>query len=126
MLKVGGRIVYSTCSFNPGTSSIISQSLLVENEAVVAEALKVCGGAIRLVDCSDRLQGLIRRPGITHWTVGSKQGEIFTEYSQVPPEKRGSIVESCFPPSNASELGLEKCMRIRPEDNNTGMALLIC
>ena len=33
LLKVGGRVVYSTCSMNP-----------VENEAVVAAAIDRCGG----------------------------------------------------------------------------------
>ena len=36
LLKVGGLMVYSTCSFNP-----------VENEAVV-EILLRCGGAVEL------------------------------------------------------------------------------
>lgn len=38
MLAIGGRVVYSTCSFNP-----------IENEAVVARLLKEADGALQLV-----------------------------------------------------------------------------
>lgn len=41
MLKVGGKITYSTCSLNP-----------IENEAVVAAALRDFKGQIRLVETS--------------------------------------------------------------------------
>jgi multisite-specific tRNA:(cytosine-C5)-methyltransferase/tRNA (cytosine34-C5)-methyltransferase len=58
LLRVGGRLVYSTCSFNP-----------VENEAVVANILNFCGGAVELVDVSGDLQGLKRRPGVISWKV---------------------------------------------------------
>ena len=40
LLKVGGKMSYSTCSLNP-----------IENEAVVAWALKNYGDKIRILDC---------------------------------------------------------------------------
>ena len=39
MLKVGGKMVYSTCSMSP-----------VEDEAVVTALLKKCKGSVRLVN----------------------------------------------------------------------------
>eukprot|EP00955_Chlamydomonas_euryale_P068450 360121-Chlamydomonas_euryale.AAC.28 len=56
--QVGGRMVYSTCTFNP-----------IEDEAVVAELLELCGGAMELVDVSDTLPALRRLPGKTSWKV---------------------------------------------------------
>jgi multisite-specific tRNA:(cytosine-C5)-methyltransferase len=55
MLKVGGRVVYSTCSMNP-----------VENEAAVASAIERCGGGanVKIIDCSQELPGLKRTSGL--------------------------------------------------------------
>jgi 16S rRNA C967 or C1407 C5-methylase (RsmB/RsmF family) len=58
ILQVGGRLVYSTCSFNP-----------VENEAVVAAVLLATKGAMRLVDVSDELPALKRMLGLNSWKV---------------------------------------------------------
>lgn len=63
VLKTGGTMVYSTCTMNP-----------IENEAVVAELLRLLPGAIELVDCSDKLHGLLRRPGLSKWVVFDKDG----------------------------------------------------
>lgn len=58
LLRVGGVMAYSTCTFNP-----------VEDEAVVAALLRRSRGAIELVDASSLLGDLERRPGLNTWKV---------------------------------------------------------
>lgn len=150
LLKVGGRMVYSTCSMNP-----------VENEAVVAEILRRCGDSVDLVDVSGELPQLVRRPGLKKWKVRDK-GLWLSSYKDVPERRRPGLLSSMFPsgkniddsfenggevhdnggnrdpecepepftndavsPSEASDDGLsnlplERCMRILPHDQNSG------
>ncbi|KAI8811301.1 S-adenosyl-L-methionine-dependent methyltransferase [Cladochytrium replicatum] len=58
LAKVGARIVYSTCTFNP-----------IEDEAVVAAALNLSEGALRILDVSDKLPALRRKSGLSNWKV---------------------------------------------------------
>ena len=64
---IGGRLCYSTCSMNP-----------IENEAVVAELLRLSEGSLRLLDYRDPTHatsyshGLLSRPGFTTWKVLSE------------------------------------------------------
>lgn len=104
LLKPGGRLVYSTCSLNP-----------IENEAVVAAALKLWNGKVKLVDSSDRLPGLIRHNGVSNWKVFGKDGE-----EKQPGDEK--LLASVFPPTEqeAKSLHLEHCMRVYPQDQNTG------
>ncbi|XP_055829080.1 uncharacterized protein LOC129898434 [Solanum dulcamara] len=85
LLKVGGRMVYSTCSMNP-----------IENEAVVAEVLRRCGESVELVDVSSELPQLVRRPGLKKWKVRDK-GAWWTSYKDVPECRRNAIVPGMFP-----------------------------
>ncbi|KAF2316057.1 hypothetical protein GH714_040852 [Hevea brasiliensis] len=94
LLKVGGRMVYSTCSMNP-----------VENEAVVAEILRRCGGSVELVDVSKELPQLVRRPGLRKWKVRDKGIWLFSHKDvskfrrfgilpviQEKPSRRGNLL----------------------------------
>ncbi|KAM7529315.1 hypothetical protein LguiB_032725 [Lonicera macranthoides] len=97
LLKVGGRMVYSTCSMNP-----------VENEAVVAEILRRCEGSIELLDVSTELPQLVRRPGLKKWKVRDK-GMWLASYKDVPQYRRSGILRSMFPCGKSS---------VGPSDND--------
>ncbi|KAI9728898.1 MAG: hypothetical protein M1834_007156 [Cirrosporium novae-zelandiae] len=123
MLKVGGRVVYSTCSMNP-----------IENEAVVASAIYRCGGLdnVSVIDCSEALPGLKRRPGLTSWKVMDKQGRIWDSWKDVEEHKEkegidglGRLAEGMFPPGDAETIHLERAMRVYPHLQDTG-GFFIC
>lgn len=86
LLKVGGRLVYSTCSMN-----------FVENEAVVAFIVDKYRHALELVDVSQELPELVRRPGRATWKVITRDGQEFSDPDQVPPPTAASL-----PPLNLS------------------------
>ncbi|CAL5081888.1 unnamed protein product [Urochloa decumbens] len=91
LLKVGGRMVYSTCSMNP-----------VENEAVVAEILRRCGDSVELLDVSNELPELARRPGLNTWKVRDR-GSWFGVHEDVPRYRKSVISPSMFPSGKGSK-----------------------
>lgn len=104
LLKPGGRLVYSTCSMSP-----------IENEAVVAEALRKWGSSVSLKDCSDELPGLKRRTGVSNW-------EVFGKDMNVRERGDESVPATAFPPSEeeAKLFNLDRCIRVYPHLQNTG------
>ena len=123
MLKSGGRVVYSTCSLNP-----------IEDEAVVAAAISLCGGPskVRVLDCSGQLSALKRARGLTSWRVMDKQDRWWNTWTEVESKLNDQDVDqdgltrlraTMFPPIEASEDGriaLENCIRVYPHLQDTG------
>lgn len=119
MLKVGGRVVYSTCSMNP-----------IENEAVIASAIERCGGGanVKIIDCSQELTGLKRKAGLRSWKVMDREGRIWNSWPDIVAhkEKEGNdglsrLSEGMFPPTGeTADLPLENCMRVYPHLQDTG------
>ena len=121
MLKVGGRVVYSTCSMNP-----------VEDEAVVAAAIERCGGSdlVGIMETKDYLPGLKRYPGLKQWKVMDKTGRTWDNYESVVQHKDetgeqgfGRLNEGMFAPK--SDVPLERAVRVYPHLQDTG-AFFIC
>ncbi|GAB0089752.1 tRNA (cytosine(34)-C(5))-methyltransferase [Sergentomyia squamirostris] len=109
LLAVGGRLVYSTCSFNP-----------VENEAVIVRLLKESEGALELIDASDLVPGLKFSPGLKKWQLSSKDMNFYGEFSEVPEKYHTVLRPQMFPPEDVDKYNLERCMRILPHHQDTG------
>ena len=136
LAKVGGIICYSTCSLNP-----------VENEAVVAAALHQRAGgeqqqpAFELLEVPTLMKGFHLRPGLSTWRVAEYCNDD-SEYSTSKGDDEdddetpqltwydafedahkvmSNPVRSMWPPAkNVSLLHLERCLRLWPQDNDSG------
>ena len=125
-LKVGGVMTYSTCSMNP-----------LENEAVVAAALlqrKDKKGGQRTFELVQwpAIQGFTGRPGVSSWKVADYVGDTdqedeenvhlrwHTSYEDAVAANMEKACSSMWPPVSTDELHLERCVRLWPQDHDSG------
>lgn len=118
LLKPGGTMVYSTCTFNP-----------IEDEAVVQTLLNDDELALELETLDLPIRG---RPGLRAWKVGEhsdasdEDGDVtlkwFDSLNDAASRARETYVPSMWPleSSRLAELKLERCARFLPHDSNTG------
>ena len=139
LLRVGGRMVYSTCSLNP-----------IEDEAVVAALIAradaICPGAVTIDKWpASVLPQLKRRAGLHTWRVADhveaarapiRGGVVEEEDSDDDEEewklrwhadhaaaikaKMEGAVPTLWPPPGAEKMHLERCSRMLPHDQDTG------
>jgi len=112
LLAEGGRLVVSTCSFHP-----------VENEAVVAELLRLCGDSLELIDVSDELPALQRKPGMTDWKMMDREGNWLPDsYEAISADHKKNFKASMWPPTadEVATMNLHRCVRVFPQQQNTG------
>ena len=121
LLKIGGLMTYSTCSFHP-----------IENEAVVTALLQTgCVEVASEKEIQSLMSGIKYRQGLTTWKVlGDECEELFLEDHTKKKNEKNSSNEyyplSLWPPSPDMEMydyiksSLTRCIRMVPNDNNTG------
>ncbi|XP_053696756.1 tRNA (cytosine(34)-C(5))-methyltransferase-like [Sabethes cyaneus] len=110
LLKVGGKLVYTTDSLNP-----------IENEAVLHNLLVLAGDSLEIVDASDLLPTLKYNPGMTYWEPTGKSMQFYKSFDEVPDNLRPSIRECMFPPApeDAQKYNLTRCIRVLPHHQDT-------
>ncbi len=116
LLKIGGLMTYSTCSFHP-----------IENEAVVSALLQTgCVEVVSRVIIESILTGIKYREGLSSWKVLGDQCEELTKGGEHPPYTKKTLPHSLWPPSPDIERydyikeSLRRCIRMVPHDNDTG------
>jgi 16S rRNA C967 or C1407 C5-methylase (RsmB/RsmF family) len=100
LLKVGGKLVYSTCSLNP-----------IEDEAVISSAVLETKENIVILNMNNVFPELKRSPGLTHW-------KVFNENTILETPDNDRYTQSMFP--NPQCQNLQNCMRFYPHQNDSG------
>jgi tRNA (cytosine34-C5)-methyltransferase len=122
LLKVGGLMCYSTCTFNPMENEAVVQEMLLKGEEEGGE------GAVELVEWpGDVLPGLVRRPGVCEWRVADyEEGEKESDgdvnlrwWDNAEQAKEGGMsgyTKTLWPNPKNRDFNMHYCNRLVPQD----------
>ena len=138
LVRVGGVVSYSTCSLNPIEDEAVVACVLARmNEALSKrqnDGTNISNPALELIDFP-KLPGFLSRPGIQAWNVADYVGETKSEqdddsaslrwhatYKEAVTANMDKAMNSMWPPSreDASHMNLERCIRLWPQDQDSG------
>lgn len=110
LVKVKGRVLYSTTTMNP-----------IENEAIIMAMIKEAKGSVELFDVRPMIKDFKYRPGMTTWKVMTEDGIFLEKYSDANEEFTSEYPETVFPPpiKEAMAYHMERCIRVLPHDSDT-------
>ncbi|XP_053402468.1 RNA cytosine-C(5)-methyltransferase NSUN2-like [Mercenaria mercenaria] len=110
LVKVKGRVLYTTTSLNP-----------IENEAVVMAMIKEAKGSVELFDSRKLVKDFKIRPGMTSWKVMTEEGFFLENFTDANEKFQADYPATVFPPPIKEVMAyhMERCVRVLPHDNDT-------
>ena len=146
LVKVGGVVAYSTCSLNPIEDEAVVASVLSWANNGYCKGDSKSELRVELLEWPHHvLPKLIWSKGINSWRVGNyleeneadvklnddniiiedvdiPQLQWYDSFEDADAAKVPHAVSSMWPPSKnlVQYMNLHRCMRLRPQDNNTG------
>jgi multisite-specific tRNA:(cytosine-C5)-methyltransferase len=125
------RLVYSTCSLNPIEDEAVVAALLTESWCAglnlqLMDPATICSGDSSVPLLTRHLPGIRWRAGVSEWLADAEimlAGEVDAKEREESRARLPPLSRSMRSPHSLEmrrELSLERCMRVFPQDMDTG------
>lgn len=143
LVKVGGIVCYSTCTLNPiEDEAVVAAALAAIHKTKKKETAdkKQHQPIVELIEWPALPGDLVRRPGISQWNVAEFHGDQSKNmdsdeedddaeeapklrwYNSEKADPSCNLARTMWPPASSAskDFHLEHCMRLWPQDRDTG------